>query len=87
MGVLLKIKQSNIWQSIAAIVGPTGEDGLQGPKGPTGNNGPVTELLVNGTSALSAGVANIDLLNLIYPIGSIYLTINANNPSSYLGGA
>lgn len=87
MGVLLKIKQSNVWQSIAAIIGPTGNTGAVGPKGEQGNNGPVTELLVNGTSVLHGGVAEIELLDLIYPLGSIYLTINSTNPSSYLGGS
>lgn len=32
------------------------------------------------------GVSNSDLLNKIYPVGSVYISVNSTNPGNFLGG-
>lgn len=39
---------------------------------------------INGQSILGSG--NIDIVNLIYPIGSIYMSVNSTSPASLFGG-
>lgn len=56
--------------------GPQGEQGIQGPKGEKGEQG---EQGPQGPS----GAFNIDL---VYPIGSIYLSMSDTNPNSLFGG-
>lgn len=39
---------------------------------------------INGTSVLGSG--NISILDLVYPIGSIYMSVNNVSPATFLGG-
>lgn len=39
---------------------------------------------INGNSILGAG--DIDIVGLIYPVGSIYMSVNSTSPSSLFGG-
>ena len=45
---------------------------------------------INGTStdmyAPSSGINKSDLLTYIYPVGSIYMSVNNVSPASFLGG-
>lgn len=54
-------------------------------------NDNLTENIKDISVSTGGGVFNLSelntyLLNLLYPIGSIYITTNANNPSTYFGG-
>jgi len=59
------------FQSIAALQGPKGDTGPQGPQGEKGETG---------------GVSVQQLLEQVYPIGAIYMSVNDANPSSFIGG-
>lgn len=83
MGTILKVKSNGAFISIPAIIGPQGPQGIQGPQGDPGN---VSDVTVNGTSVVTSGVAAINLVDYVYPIGSIYLSINSTNPGSLIGG-
>lgn len=52
--------------------GPQGERGLQGPQGEPGRDG-----IIQNTT---------DLLNYVYPVGSIYMSVNSVSPQTILGG-
>lgn len=80
--------------------GPPGPQGEQGPMGPTGSTGPqgnpgISPTVVNNltststTDALSANQGRIlreSILNMTYPVGAIYLSVNSTNPGSLFGG-
>lgn len=83
MGTILKVKSNGAFISIPAIIGPAGP---QGPQGPQGEPGDVSDVLVNGSSVVSSGIARINIVDLVYPIGSIYMSVNSVNPGSILGG-
>ena len=50
----------------------------------TSSTNPVQNKVIN--TALTAKVAKTELLDLVYPIGSIYLSINSTNPKTLFGG-
>ena len=52
--------------------GPQGETGATGPQGPKGDPG--------GTYTKQ------QIVDMIYPVDSIYMSVNSANPSTYLGG-
>ena len=59
--------------------GPQGEQGPQGKQGPAGPQGPQGE---PGASGLTAE----QVIALIYPVGTIFPTVNSVNPGTYLTG-
>lgn len=77
-------------------------NGLRGPEGPQGPQGPAVPLVqTTGTSTTSAMSQNAvseqlnqlksDLINSMYPIGSIYLTVStsatgSSSPAQWIGG-
>ena len=80
--------------------GQTGPTGPQGPQGETGPRGPQGEQGPTGPAGSDASVtaANIaaalgytplgasDLLDAIYPVGSIYQSVNSTSPATLFGG-
>lgn len=49
------------------------------------NSNTQTLLKIEGTSG-SASIDTAQLLNLVYPVGSIYMAVNNVNPSTFIGG-
>ena len=43
-------------------------------------------LTVKSINVNEGALSNLSIVNLIYPIGSIYISINATNPSNVFGG-
>lgn len=39
---------------------------------------------INNESILGSG--NLDILNMVYPVGSIYMSVNSTSPANFLGG-
>ena len=39
---------------------------------------------INGDSILGSG--NLDILNMVYPVGSIYMSVNSTSPATLFGG-
>lgn len=39
---------------------------------------------INGNSILGSG--NLDILNMVYPVGSIYMSVNSTSPATLFGG-
>lgn len=54
------------------------------------NGTKIGSININGTStdmyAPSSGISKTDLLTYIYPVGSIYMSVNNVSPASFLGG-
>lgn len=75
-----------IWDSeqgkytpVPAIIGPTG------PTGPAGSDASVTA--ANIAAALGyTPIGASDLLDAIYPVGSIYQSVNSTSPATLFGG-
>lgn len=70
---------------------PAGPQGIQGPQGPKGLDGQGT---VNSVMGVSPD-ANLDvpssellpiILDAIYPVGSIYMSVNNVSPATFIGG-
>lgn len=89
----------NIGTSDAALLrfgiprGSTGADGAQGPQGPAGPRG------ANGVGVPEGGTAGqiiqmeetgntawVNLFDLVYPVGSIYMSMSATSPDTLFGG-
>ena len=75
--------------------GPEGQEGPQGPRGEQGIQGPVGEGIPSGGLANEVLVKYNDedysatwksVFDMIYPIGSIYISTNSTNPSLLFGG-
>ena len=67
--------------------GDTGATGPQGPAGPKGEKGDTGAQGPQGPKGDTGESVNItDLFNMIYPVGSIYMSINNTNPSLLFGG-
>lgn len=60
--------------------GPTGATGPEGPRGATGPQGP------QGPQGPAGSIDAEGLLNMVYPVGSIYMSANNVSPSTFLGG-
>lgn len=68
--------------------GPQGETGPQGATGPTGPAGSDASVTAENISA-ALGYTPIgisDLLDVIYPVGAIYLSVNSTSPATLFGG-
>ena len=71
-------------EQLASLKGPKGDTGAQGPKGDKGDTGPQGP---QGEKGDPGEIVNItDLFNMIYPVGSIYMSVNNTNPSLLFGG-
>ena len=71
-------------EQLASLKGPKGDTGAQGPKGDKGDTGPQGP---QGPKGDTGEIVNItDLSNMIYPVGSIYMSVNNTNPSLLFGG-
>ena len=57
---------------LGSVIGPKGDTGAIGPQGPKGDTGESVNIT--------------DLFNMIYPVGSIYMSVNNTNPSLLFGG-
>lgn len=69
--------------------GPQGESGIQGPQGEPGKGVPmggnINDVLIKTSNTnYSTGWASV--FDMIYPIGSIYISTNETNPSLLFGG-
>ena len=80
-------------EQLASLKGEKGDTGLQGPQGPkgdTGSQGPQGEKGDTGPQGpkgdTGESVNITDLFNMIYPVGSIYMSVNNTNPSLLFGG-
>ena len=77
-------------------MGPQGEVGPQGPQGPQGESGLIYQSTGQNTDgamsqkattdALTSKLNISDLLNKIYPVGSVYMSTKKVNPESFIGG-
>lgn len=65
-------------QGIQGVKGDTGATGPQGPKGDTGPTGP--------TGPAGGTYTQADIVNMIYPVGSIYMSVNSTSPQTLFGG-
>ena len=72
---------------LGSVIGPKGEKGdtgAQGPQGEKGDTGPQGPQGPKGDTGESVNIT--DLFNMIYPVGSIYMSVNNTNPSLLFGG-
>ena len=70
-------------EQLASLKGPKGDTGAQGLKGDKGDTGPQGP---QGEKGDPGEIVNItDLFNMIYPVGSIYMSVNSVNPSVLFG--
>ena len=83
-------------QGIQGIQGPQGPAGPTGPKGDTGPQGtPGDDKVYVGSTAptdskyqvwVNPNDSTVSLASLIYPVGSIYMSVSSTNPSILFGG-
>ena len=71
-------------EQLASLKGPKGDTGAQGPQGEKGDTGPQGPQGPKGDTGESVNIT--DLFNMIYPVGSIYISVNNTNPSLLFGG-
>lgn len=84
---VIKIKQNDTFEDIPALEGAQGPQGIQGPAGegiPTGGN--ENNILVKN-SPTNYDTSWKSLVDLMYPIGSIYMSVSATSPATLFGGS
>lgn len=82
---IIKIKDNNDFVDIPVIQGAIGPQGPVGPRGegvPDGGNS--NDVLVNAGGGQTEWKS---LFNLIYPVGSVYISVNDTNPGTLFGGS
>lgn len=83
----LKFKDENgNWISIPAL---KGEKGDQGPQGETGVGlpaGGVTNQILVKNSATDYDYSWVNIVDMVYPVGSIYMSLNNVSPEILFGG-
>jgi hypothetical protein len=52
----------------------------------TSTNPVQNKAVYNAINSISAGLTTSDLLSKVYPVGSIYMSVNSTSPASFLGG-
>lgn len=76
-------------QGIQGIQGVPGADGAQGIQGPAGNDGAQGPAGADGADgadgAPGGSFTSADMVNLVYPVGSIYISTNSTNPATLFG--
>ena len=74
-------------EQLVNLKGPKGDTGPAGPQGPKGDKGDTGPQGLQGPKGDTGESVNItDLFNMIYPVGSIYMSVNNTNPSLLFGG-
>lgn len=83
------------------VPGPQGERGFEGPQGPQGVEGPqglqgepgigipeggATDNILVKSSDTNYNTTWKNIVDMVYPIGSIYISTNSTNPSLLFGG-
>ena len=69
--------------------GPQGPQGETGPRGETGPMGPQGDPGPQGEKGEKGDPGEVDVarvLELVYPVGSIYMSVNSVSPATFLGG-
>ena len=82
----IKIKEGNEFVDISTIQGPIGPQGEQGPAGvgiPAG--GGTGNIIVKNSTADYDTIWKA-MVDVVYPVGSIYMNINSTNPGTLFGG-
>lgn len=81
---------TNVGNANAAVLnfsipkGDKGDKGERGPQGEIGPQGPQGEIGPQGPAGPAATTDQI--LNLVYPVGSIYMSVNNVSPQIFIGG-
>ena len=72
------------WVNNGPIEGPAGQDGQQGPPGQDGTPGQPGQDGQQGPPGPGADATTI--VNLVYPVGAIYMSVNSVNPGTLFTG-
>lgn len=99
---ILKIKNvgSDQWITVPTLTGPVGPIGPAGPTGANGvyiGSSEPTDSSINiwvdteasGTSVVTSvngQTGAVTILDMVYPVGSIYMSVNSTSPSILFGG-
>lgn len=88
---ILKIKNpdTGFWESVPALIGDRGEPGLGVPVGGIEGNILIKNSSTDYDTAWASGQwteLKPLLLDLIYPVGSLYWSSNSTNPATLFGG-
>lgn len=83
---ILKVKDSTTgqWSDIPAIIGPPGSEGPAGPSGVYVGNTEPSDADIRVWIDTDDDASRI--VDLVYPIGSIYMSVNSASPAVLFGG-